>query len=179
MKVMSPDSGTSWLCPNPGDRERLLDMEERLGPCARAAFGAARRSRCSSAGPWIGWWTARCRSWPARSASRSSTAAWPRSAKPEYRDRRPRGSCSQLTIAASVALTGGPHSRRLAWLVIPVVTLPARFGTRGVAAGVACRRVLLSPSRSASTSAYVADEPAVVPLPAGDARRGRADLDRR
>jgi hypothetical protein len=27
----------SWLCPNPGDRERLLDMEQRLAGVRTAA----------------------------------------------------------------------------------------------------------------------------------------------
>ena len=41
-----------------------------------------------------------------------------------------RRGCSELAIAGSVALTGGPRSPALAWLVIPLVTLPARFNSR-------------------------------------------------
>jgi diguanylate cyclase (GGDEF)-like protein len=39
-------------------------------------------------------------------------------------------------IAGAVAAAGGPGSSTVAWLIIPVVTLPARFGTRAVGAGV-------------------------------------------
>lgn len=44
---------------------------------------------------------------------------------------------SELLISASVAVSGGPKSPGLAWLVIPIITLPARFSLRGVLAGSA------------------------------------------
>jgi diguanylate cyclase (GGDEF)-like protein len=48
-----------------------------------------------------------------------------------------------LTIAACASLTGGASSPGLAWFVVPVITLPVRFGTRGVAAGVTFTIALL------------------------------------
>ncbi len=42
---------------------------------------------------------------------------------------------SQLMIALAVVLTGGPHSPAMAWFAIPIVTLSARFPTRGVILG--------------------------------------------
>ena len=43
---------------------------------------------------------------------------------------------SEMVIAGSVAVTGGITSYAASWLLVPLVTLPARFGTRGVGVGV-------------------------------------------
>jgi diguanylate cyclase (GGDEF)-like protein len=56
------------------------------------------------------------------------------SAYPEYR-MAVAWLSSELAIAVSVALTGGPGSPAVSWLVLPVVTLAARFNVRGVVAG--------------------------------------------
>src|SRR3954454_19892516 len=45
----------SWLCPEPGDRERLLDMDRRLRQ-ARAAAMALLGVALVFAGPFLGWW---------------------------------------------------------------------------------------------------------------------------
>jgi diguanylate cyclase (GGDEF)-like protein len=67
---------------------------------------------------------------------------------------------SQLMIAGSVALTGGPQSASLAWLVIPAVTLSARFTTRGVWIGVALTTILmLAVTLGVDAGAVVADPP--------------------
>ena len=45
----------SWLCPEPADRVRAVDMEERLRPYRRASFivlGVA----LLLCGRWVGWW---------------------------------------------------------------------------------------------------------------------------
>lgn len=44
---------------------------------------------------------------------------------------------TQIMIGIAVALTGGIESYVLSWLVVPLVTVPARFGARGVAAATA------------------------------------------
>jgi diguanylate cyclase (GGDEF)-like protein len=140
MKVMSSDSGTSWLCPNPGDRERLLDMEQRLGPVRTAAFGVLTLAILISA-PWMGWWLVA----PVVACAVAFGLAdrgLATSAKPEYRIAFV-WVCSQVTIAACASLIGGAHSPGLAWFVVPVITLPVRFGTRGVAAGVGVTILLL------------------------------------
>ena len=46
----------SWLCRDDMDRERLLDMEERLGPVRRASIGVIALA-LFACGPWLGWWT--------------------------------------------------------------------------------------------------------------------------
>jgi diguanylate cyclase (GGDEF)-like protein len=50
---------------------------------------------------------------------------------------------SQGVIATAIALTGGVESYGLGWLLVPLVGLPARFGARGVAAGVAFTSALV------------------------------------
>jgi diguanylate cyclase (GGDEF)-like protein len=130
----------SWLCPNPGDRERLLDMEQRLTGVRAAAFGVLTAAILVSA-PWMGWWLLV----PVLACSVAFVFAGhglANSARPEYRIAFV-WACSQLTIAACVSLTGGADSPGLAWFVVPVITLPVRFGTRGVAAGVGLTIALL------------------------------------
>jgi diguanylate cyclase (GGDEF)-like protein len=86
------------------------------------------------AAPWMGWWLVA----PVVACAVAFGVAdrgLENSTRPEYRIAFV-WVCSQLTIAACASLTGGAHSPGLSWLVIPVITLPVRFGTRGVAAGV-------------------------------------------
>ena len=49
----------------------------------------------------------------------------------------------QLVIALAIGLTGGPESFAMSWLLVPLVTLPARFNVRGVAVGVGWTAILL------------------------------------
>jgi diguanylate cyclase (GGDEF)-like protein len=127
------EGGPTWLCSSAAERERLLDMEERIKPVRSAAFGllAVALLIC---GPWVGWWTLL----PLAIAGLGFALVdrfLERTCHPEF----PMAAAwilAQLVIAASVALTGGPDAASVAWLVIPVCTLPARYGTRGVTAGV-------------------------------------------
>jgi diguanylate cyclase (GGDEF)-like protein len=133
VRVQASESGTSWLCPNPGDRERLLDMEQRLTPVRTAAFGVLTLTILVCA-PWMGWWLVA----PVLACAVAFAAigrSLPTSTRPEYLIAFV-WALSQLTIAACASLTGGASSPGLAWFVVPVITLPVRFGTRGVAAGV-------------------------------------------
>ena len=130
----------SWLCPNPGDRERLLDMEQRLAGVRTVAFGVLTLAVLISA-PWMGWWLLA----PVVACSVAFVVAGrglANSARPEYRVAFV-WVCSQVTIAICVLLTGGADSPGLAWFVVPVIALPVRFGTRGVAAGVGVTTALL------------------------------------
>ena len=145
----------SWLCPEREDRERLLDMEPRLKPVRAATMGILGVALLSAA-PWQGWWTLI----PlviAAAGFLSVDRAMQRSPRPELWI----GSAwviSQLMIAGSAALSGGPQSEAVAWLVIPVVTLSARFTTRGVATGVVITAVLiLAVTLGVDAGAVVAD----------------------
>ena len=66
---------------------------------------------------------------------------------------------SEAIIALSVAFSGGPKVATMAWLAIPIVTLPARFSGRGVAVGVVSALGMLI------AVAFVTDAPAVLANP--------------
>jgi len=160
-----PDIGVaprSWLCPEPADRARALDMETRLRPLRRRSFVALAVALLLS-GHWVGWWTliplavavvgfrlVDGRMERARRPELTIAAAW---------------LLSELAIAGSIALTGGPRSPALAWLVIPLVTLPARFNARAVALGVALVSVLLLLVTVGVDAAYIADHPQSIIMP--------------
>jgi diguanylate cyclase (GGDEF)-like protein len=122
----------SWLCATQADRERLLDMEQRIKPLRAWSFGVLAVALLVC-GPWVGWWTLI----PLAVAGMMfflTNRGLQTCARPEYR-LAVAWLSSELAIAASVALTGGPHSPAVSWLVLPVVTLAARFNVRGVVAG--------------------------------------------
>jgi diguanylate cyclase (GGDEF)-like protein len=132
--------GGSWLFPDGVDRERMLEMDKQLQPVRRAVFGVVGLALLAS-GPWLGWWTiaplviigigfrlAETRVERAKRPEYALFAAW---------------AASQVTIAASVALTGGPAVPTMAWFAIPVLTLGARFSERGIALGLGFTLVLM------------------------------------
>jgi diguanylate cyclase (GGDEF)-like protein len=130
----------SWLCRDDFDRERLLDMEERIKPVRRVAMGILAVALIAGA-PWIGWWTLL----PLAVAAGFflvADARLPRSERPEN-VMFAAWVGSEVMIAGAVALTGGPEVATLSWLAIPVVTLSARFSLRGVLTGVAIAIALL------------------------------------
>jgi diguanylate cyclase (GGDEF)-like protein len=126
-------AGGSWLFPDGVDRERMLEMDRHLAPVRRAAFAVLAAALIVS-GPWVGWWTIV----PLGLAAvgfRAADAWVERTRKPEYAIFAA-WAASQLIIAASVAVTGGPAAPMLVWLALPLVTLGARFSERGIAVGV-------------------------------------------
>src|ERR1700730_8009909 len=46
---------TSWLCRDDFDRERMLDMEDRIRPARRRTFAVLAVS-IAAVCPWLGWW---------------------------------------------------------------------------------------------------------------------------
>jgi diguanylate cyclase (GGDEF)-like protein len=152
----------SWLCREDIDRERLLDMEERIRPVRRLAMGVLAISLviCS---PWLGWWTLI----PLVGAAAFFLAAdsmLDRSERPEY-VMFAAWVGSEAMIALAVGLSGGPQVATLSWLAIPVVTLSARFSLRGVIAGVAFAIALLVGVAFASGAHQVLDNPTVLIAP--------------
>lgn len=146
----------SWLCPEPRDRIRLIDMERRLRPVRNLAFGALGVALVAS-GHWVGWWTLV----PLVVAAMAFMLVGRRA---EDRPRPELGIAvawvaSVVLIAVSVSLSGGPKSPGLPWLVIPIVTLPARFRLRGVLAGVALTIVALVTVTLGVNADVVVDNP--------------------
>jgi diguanylate cyclase (GGDEF)-like protein len=130
----------TWLCPEPSDRVRMIDMEHRLAPVRNVALGILALALAAGA-PWEGWWTLA----PLAAVGVGFVA----SARGVEHRQRPEYAvatawcASEFLVAGSLALSGGSRSPALAWLVIPIITLPARFRLRGVLAGVALAVALL------------------------------------
>jgi predicted signal transduction protein with EAL and GGDEF domain len=157
----------SWLCRDGIDRERMIDMDLRLQPVRRKAFivlGAA----LLACGPWLGYWTIV----PLLIAgaifkvadSRTATVA-----RPEYAMFAAWATSEVIiaaSIAASIALTGGLKLVMLGWFAIPIVTLSARFSTRGIVFGVAIALGLLVTVAFATDTAGVIQNPPLVIAPA-------------
>ncbi len=159
---MHPDAGTSWLCPTEGDRERVLDMEPRLKPWRTATLAVVGLALVVG-GPWVGWWTLIPLALTAAmflAIDRGIEGA----ARPEYR-MFAAWALSEVAIAASVALSGGPRSPAVAWLALPVVTLGARFRLRGVGVGVAFTTALLLAGTLGVDPGYVASHPQSIVFP--------------
>jgi diguanylate cyclase (GGDEF)-like protein len=156
MEASSREARVSWLCATQADRERVLDMEKRLKPLRAASF-ALLAVALLVCGPWVGWWTLI----PLAVASVAfflTDRGLQSSSRPEYRLALAWLS-SEVAIAASVALTGGTRSSALAWLVLPVVTLAARFNLRGVVAGSSIAAALILASSLAVDPAEVTASP--------------------
>ena len=105
----------SWLCRDGVDRERMLDMDLRLGPVRRKAFVVLAVALLAS-GPWLGYWTIA----PLLLAGGIFMFAdklTARVARPEYA-MFAAWATSEVIIAASIALTGGPRNATLGWFAI-------------------------------------------------------------
>src|SRR3954452_22920301 len=112
--------GGSWLVPDGIDRERMLEMDGNLQPVRRACFGTLGVCLIAS-GPWLGWWTLV----PLALAAvifRVADTKIGGSEHPEYA-LFAAWVASQLIIAVSTALTGGPEVATMSWFAIPVLTL--------------------------------------------------------
>jgi diguanylate cyclase (GGDEF)-like protein len=133
MIVWMREPGGTWLCPTAFDRTRLLDMEARLTK-ARVLMYAALGAGFVACAPIMGWWIIA----PLVFTVAAYQVLQPlisRVERPEYVV-AVTVVIAQIMIGMGVALTGGPTSPVLPLLGLPIVTLPARFGTRGVQAGV-------------------------------------------
>lgn len=133
------DKGT-WLCPTPFDRTRLLDMEARLSKARALMYGAIAAGLVLCA-PSLGWWIFA----PLAVAVLAYLVLQPRittSERPEYLVAAT-VLVAQLCIGLGIALTGGPTSPAIPLLLLSIVTLPARFPSRGVQAGVVSTLLIL------------------------------------
>jgi diguanylate cyclase (GGDEF)-like protein len=150
----------SWLLRDGMDRERMLDMDRRLQPVRRAAFGVLAVALLACA-PWVGWWTivplvlaagifkvADARIEQVKRPEYAMFAAW---------------AASQVIIAGSVALAGDPGTTTMAWFAIPIVTLSARFSARGIVIGVGVTLALMAAVAFAvGAAAVIADPPQLI-----------------
>jgi diguanylate cyclase (GGDEF)-like protein len=153
---------TSWLCRDDFDRERMLDMEERVRPVRQRAL-AILAVALIAAGPWLGWWPALFLI-PAALCFGAADLLMPRLARPEL---LMFGAWigSGLVIGGAVALSGGPKEPTLSWLAIPVITLSSRFPMRGVVVGVVINIAILLAVAFSVDANQVIDNPVLVIAP--------------
>src|SRR5437879_7077909 len=100
-------SPSSWLCRDDSDRERMLDMEERVRPVRRRAL-AILAVAIAAVAPWLGWWPLLFLL-PAAGCFAVADALLPRVGRPELL-MFAAWIGSEVTIAGAVALQGGTHS---------------------------------------------------------------------
>ena len=137
-------------------------MDRRLKPMRTATFVVLGAALITSA-PWLGWWPLL----PMATAVAGFGLAGrfiDRLRHPEY---AAAGAwvLAQVTIAISIALSGGAASPAVGWLAIPVVTLSARFDRRVVAAGLLLTTLLMLGVTVGARSGDVAANPALAIAP--------------
>jgi len=125
---------TSWLCPTELDRTRVVDANDRVRTIRLVGSGAVGAALLIAA-PWIGWWTLGLFALSALNFlnvdRRLRTSAHPE-----------RVSATAIVITlvllgGGVAISGGPHSPALPWLVLPAAMAAARFRPQVMAAAIA------------------------------------------
>jgi diguanylate cyclase (GGDEF)-like protein len=131
-------SSSSWLCREEFDRERLLDMDERVRSVRRKTLVILAVAIAAGA-PWLGWWPLFFLM-PAAAFFALADVLTTRVNRPEY---LMFGAWigSEITIAGAVSLEGRAGIAGLSWLAIPVITLSSRFPMRGVITGLAIASV--------------------------------------
>jgi diguanylate cyclase (GGDEF)-like protein len=149
----------TWLCPTALHRMRLLDMEAKLARPRAVMYGALALVFLVSI-PWLGWvpFLPLVGSVVGYSLLRPRIAT---SARPEYVVAATVVN-AQVLIGVGIALTGGADSPAIPFILLPLVTLPARFSTRGVYAGLAVTVVTLLASTVGADAAGFIDQPTYV-----------------
>jgi diguanylate cyclase (GGDEF)-like protein len=124
----------SWLCPTELDRRRVVDTSERVRMIRTVGSGAVGVALILAA-PWLGWWTLALFSLSTLNflnvERRIHTSAHPERVS----------ACAivvtMLLIGVGVALSGGPRSAALPWMVLPAAMVAARFRPQVVIAALA------------------------------------------
>jgi diguanylate cyclase (GGDEF)-like protein len=133
-----------WLCPTERDRARVLDNSERIRRARAIAAGAMGITILATI-PWTGWWTILLFG---IAVVTIGTLDW-RMARTERPERAVALTLIviSLDLALGAALTGGPTSPVLAWLVVPAAMTAIRFRSRVVVVAAvltACEMVAVS-----------------------------------
>jgi diguanylate cyclase (GGDEF)-like protein len=152
----------SWLCRDDFDRERMLDMEERVRPVRQRTLMILAIALVA-ASPWLGWWPALFLI-PAGIFFAIADKLMPRIEKPELL-MFSAWIASGLVIGGAVALSGGARQPTLSWMAIPVITLSSRFPMRGVVAGVIVNITILLAVAFGVNAHEVIDNPVLVIAP--------------
>lgn len=153
------ESHGTWLCPTAVDRERLLDMEPRIAKTRKLMFASVAVGLLSAI-PWFGAFTLLPLAWVVVSYPllRPWVAHSPRPELPIM----VAVLNAQVTVGIAIALTGGPQSPALPFLLLAIVTVSARFSSRGVITGVVLTTVVLVASTIGVDPSGYADDPTLV-----------------
>ncbi len=154
---------SSWLIRDGMDRERMLDMDARLLPVRRRSLAVLAGSLVVMA-PWLGWWTLVPVIAPAGLFAFADRYTR-RAKKPEY-VMFAAWVGTQVVLAISVAISGGPEIPTMAWFAIALVTLASRFSNRGIAAGIGVTFVLMLAVAFGVNAHAVIENPTLVVAPA-------------
>lgn len=123
----------SWLIKDRLERERMLDMEERLRT-VRPRAGAVMIGALLALGPWYGWWLPL----PVLLALALQLLVDRRLAAMRHPELAVFGAWLLVVamIALAIALAGAPPPL-IVWFAFPVIPLVARFPRRLIALGIA------------------------------------------
>ncbi len=149
----------SWLCPTELDRARVAEASPRVRRAREIAAGACGLVLIVS-GPWLGWWTLGLF---AIAVANLATLEW----RLKRTDRPERVAAQSLCLitalfATGVALSGGPQSPALPWLVIPVGMAATRFRAPVIWAYAALTGLVTVAVTAGIDPAGTADEPTLV-----------------
>lgn len=123
----------SWLCPTELDRSRVVDANARVRTIRLIGSSAVGAALIVSA-PWIGWWTL-----VLFALSALNFLNVDRRLRTSPHPERISASAiviTELLLGGGVAMSGGPRSPALPWLVLPAAMVAARFRPRVVIAGL-------------------------------------------
>ncbi len=126
-------SGRTWLCPTPLDRERLIDMHDRVA-VARRVQGVMLGLAATLSAVYLGWWLLALVG-AAGLVLVLLERAYRVSRRPELMAVSSIG-LLEVVLGGAVAGSGGARSPMLGWLAVPIVMLAARFRARVVVVGV-------------------------------------------
>jgi diguanylate cyclase (GGDEF)-like protein len=149
----------SWLCPTELDRSRVVDASPRVRKIRLIGISAVGVALLST-GPWVGWWVLIPFAFTAinlitverritRSPHPERVSAWAIVT-------------TLLVLAAGVALSGGPSSPALPWLVLPASIAAARFRPQVVVAALAITVVAILLCTLAVHPAATVNDPVAV-----------------
>lgn len=137
-------------------------MDRRLRPVRLRTFAVLAGVLLAS-GPWVGWWTI-APLLVAAALFRLADARIDGTARPEHW-MFAAWAGSEAIIAVSLALTGSSAVSMLAMLSIPIVTLSARFSSRGILIGVAIALGLMIAVALGTNAHAVAQDPPLLIAP--------------
>jgi diguanylate cyclase (GGDEF)-like protein len=150
---------TSWLCPTELDRSRVIDASARVRNIRMIGSGAVGLALLLAA-PWVGWWTLILFALSTLNFLNVEHRIH-KSAHPE------RVSAfaivfTMLLIGVGVALSGGPRSVALPWMVLPAAMVAARFRPQVVIAALGLTIALTLGATLGTHPGWTVEDPALL-----------------